>query len=333
MIATMSQALRGRSFLTLVDYSAEEIQLLLDAAAELKSEKKVGIRHRFHEGKSIALLFEKTSTRTRCAFEVAAADLGMHAVYLGAGETQFGKKESTEDTAKVLGRMFDGIEFRGFRHQAVVDLAEHSGVPVWNGLTDFFHPTQVLADFQTIIESFGKLAGLTLVYVGDGRNNTANSLMIGAAKMGMNFVIVSPESLRPEPELVRQAEEFAQQSGGSVSFSADPIEGVKNADVLYTDIWVSMGEEDLFEERINLLRDYQVNDAVINATLNPDVVFLHCLPAFHDEETVLGREISQKFGLREMEVTDAVFRGPHSKVFDCAENRLHTIKAVMALTL
>jgi ornithine carbamoyltransferase len=330
----MATNLRGRSFLTLEDYSKEEIEMLLDTARDYKQMKQAGVPHAIFRGKSVALMFEKTSTRTRCAFEVAAADLGIHPVYLGTGETQFGKKESTEDTAKVLGRMFDGIEFRGFAHQTVVDLAKYSGVPVWNGLTDFFHPTQVLADLLTMREQIAKpLNKLKLVYVGDGRNNTANSLMIGAAKMGMEFWIASPESLRPSEELTREAHEFAKISGGSVHFDADAHRAVDGADVIYTDVWVSMGEDDQWANRIELLKNYQVNQAMIDATHNPDVIFLHCLPAFHDTNTQVGQQIKDQFGLDAMEVSDEVFRGPHSKVFDLAENRLHTIKAVMALTL
>jgi ornithine carbamoyltransferase len=330
----MSMNLRGRSFLTLEDYTQDEIELLIKTAKEYKEMKQAGIPHEVLRGKSVALLFEKTSTRTRCAFEVAAADLGIHPTYLGQGDTQFGKKESTEDTAKVLGRMFDGIEFRGYAHQTVVDLAKFSGVPVWNGLTDFFHPTQVLADFMTIEEQLAKpLHHVKLVYVGDGRNNTANSLMIGAAKMGMDFVIASPESLRPSEELTAEARDFAKISAAKINFSSDIMSAVSEADVIYTDVWVSMGEEDQFEQRINLLRDYQVNQKVIEASHNPDVIFLHCLPAFHDTNTKIGADIKEKYGLDSMEVSDEVFRGPHSRVFDLAENRLHTIKALMALTL
>ena len=330
----MPNNLHGRSLLTFEDYTKEEIALFIAMAKDYKQMKNAGIPHASMRGKSVALLFEKPSTRTRSAFEVAAADLGMHPVYMGPGETQFGKKESDEDTAKVLGRMFDGIEFRGFAHQTVVDLAKFSGVPVWNGLTDFFHPTQVLADFMTIEEEVGKpLHKVKLVYVGDGRNNTANSLMIGAAKMGINFTIASPTALRPSDDLVKEAHEYAKESGAQIHFNEDLLAAVDGADVLYTDVWVSMGEEDEFEQRINLLRDYQINQRVIEATHNPDVIFLHCLPAFHDTNTEVGAQIKQQYGLDAMEVSDEVFRGPHSRVFDLAENRLHTIKAVMALTL
>ncbi len=330
----MSLNLRGRSLLTLEDYSKEEIELLIKTADEYKEMKRASTPHATLRGKSIALLFEKTSTRTRCAFEVAAADLGIHPTYLGAGDTQFGKKESTEDTAKVLGRMYDGIEFRGYAHQTVVDLAKFSGVPVWNGLTDFFHPTQVLADFMTIHETVSKpLNRVKLVYTGDGRNNTANSLMIGVAKMGMDFTIASPTELRPSEELINEASEFAKASGAKINFSDDLKLAVEGADVIYTDVWVSMGEEDKFAERINLLKNYQVNQQIIEATHNPDVIFLHCLPAFHDANTTIGAQIKEQFGLDAMEVSDEVFRGAHSRVFELAENRLHTIKALMALTL
>lgn len=330
----MAMNLRGRSLLTLEDYTKDEIGLLIKTAKEYKEMKQAGVPHATLRGKSIALLFEKTSTRTRCAFEVAAADLGIHPTFLGKGDTQFGKKESTEDTAKVLGRMYDGIEFRGFAHQTVVDLAKFSGVPVWNGLTDFFHPTQILADFMTIEEQLSKpLHHVKLVFVGDGRSNTANSLMIGAAKMGMDFVIVSPHELRPSEDLTNEARDFAAESGAKINFSDDLFAAIDGADVIYTDVWVSMGEEDKFAERINLLRGFQVHQGVIDATHNPDVIFLHCLPAFHDTNTTVGADIKEQFGLDAMEVSDEVFRGRHSRVFDLAENRLHTIKSLMALTL
>ena len=329
----MALNLRGRSLLTLEDYSKEEIELLLATAKEYKQMKQAGIPHATLNGKSIALLFEKTSTRTRCAFEVAATDLGIHPTYLGQGDTQFGKKESTEDTARVLGRMFDGIEFRGYAHETVVDLAKYSGIPVWNGLTDFFHPTQVLADFLTIEEYVKPLHKTRMVYVGDGRNNTANSLMIGASKVGMDFTIISPAGLRPGEDLVQRAQSFAVESSAKISFSDDLLSSVEGADVIYTDVWVSMGEEDKFSERIEMLRNYQVNQRVIEATHNPDVKFLHCLPAFHDVNTVIGADIHNKFGLDAMEVSDEVFRGPHSLVFELSENRMHTIKALIALTL
>lgn len=329
----MALSLKGRSFLTLRDFSPEEIRLLLDTSREYKRLKYAGIPHKIHDGKSIALLFEKTSTRTRCAFEVAATDLGMQAKYLGKDDIQLGKKETTEDTAKVVGRMFDGIEFRGFAHSTVEELAKFAGVPVWNGLTDQFHPTQILADFLTIEEHVGKLKGTKLVFIGDGRNNMANSLVIGSAKMGVHFTIASPAHLRPDPALVSQAQEFAKVSGATLNFTDNLYEAVSGADALYTDVWVSMGEEDKFAERIEQLRGFQINMDVIRATNNPDVVFMHCLPAFHDTKTIVGQQIKDQYGLDAMEVTDEVFRSKHSIVFDEAENRMHTIKAVMALTL
>jgi ornithine carbamoyltransferase len=306
---------------------------LIDLAFKLKDEKKHGIPHRHLEGKNIALLFEKPSTRTRCAFTVACTDLGAHPEYLGKDDIQLGKKESIEDTAKVLGRMFDGIEFRGFEHKKVEMLAEHSGVPVWNGLTDLWHPTQTLADFLTVKENFGRLEGITFVYVGDGRNNVANSLLVGGALVGMDVRICSPESLFPAVEIVELAQELAKQSGGRVTITSNVDEGVAGADVIYTDVWVSMGEEDKFAERIELLSPYQVKMDMLEKTGNENVIFLHCLPAFHDQETSYGKDIYTKHGLAEMEVTDGVFRSKHSKVFDQAENRMHTIKAVMAATL
>ena len=324
---------RGKSFLCEKDFSKEEFVYMIEFAAKLKDMKKQGIPHRYMAGKNIALLFEKPSTRTRCAFTVACTDLGAHPEYLGKDDIQLGKKESIEDTAKVLGRMFDGIEFRGFEHSKVEMLAEHSGVPVWNGLTDMWHPTQTLADFLTVQENFGHLEGVKFVYVGDGRNNVANSLLIGGALVGMDVRICSPESLFPESSIVEMAKEMAQKSGGRVTITADVDEAVKGADVIYTDVWVSMGEEDKFAERIALLSPYQVNMDMISKTGNENVIFLHCLPAFHDLETAYGRDVFEKHGLSEMEVTDEVFRSKHSKVFDQAENRMHTIKAVMALTL
>jgi len=329
----MSTNVKGRSLLSLNDYSYEEIRLLLDTAREYKRLKNAGVPHRNHEGKNIALLFEKTSTRTRCAFTVAAQDLGMSAEFLGVHDIQLGKKESIEDTAKVLGRMFDGIEFRGFAHSVVIDLARFAGVPVWNGLTDEFHPTQVLADFMTIEEHVGDLRNTTLVFVGDGCNNMANSLMLGAAKVGMDFRIASPASLFPDDALVAQAKEFAAVSKARITITDNIAEAVKGADVVYTDVWVSMGEEDKYAERIQLLRDYQVTTAMLESTGKPDVKFLHCLPSFHDASTETGAHIKQEYGLDAMEVTDEVFRSPNSIVFDQAENRMHTIKAVMALTL
>ncbi len=325
--------LKGRSFLAEKDFTEEEFLHMIDFAAELKAKKKQGIPHRYMEGKNIALLFEKPSTRTRCAFTVACTDLGAHPEYLGKDDIQLGKKESIEDTAKVLGRMFDGIEFRGFEHAKVEALAEHSGVPVWNGLTDLWHPTQTLADFLTVQENVGHLKGVKFVYVGDGRNNVANSLLIGGAKVGMDVRICSPESLFPEASIVELATELAKESNGRVTITSNVEEAVSGADVIYTDVWVSMGEEDKFAERIALLAPYQVNMDMIKMTGNDNVIFLHCLPAFHDLETSYGRTIHEEHGLAEMEVTDEVFRSKHSKVFDQAENRMHTIKSVMALTL
>ena len=323
----------NKSFLTLLDFSPEEISFLLDLAARLKEEKKQGIPHRLCEGKNIALIFEKTSTRTRCAFEVAAADLGMHPVYLDPKSSQIGKKESIADTARVLGRMFDGIEYRGFGQEIVESLAGYSKVPVWNGLTNEYHPTQVLADLLTIREHFGSLQGKKLVYMGDARYNMGNSLMVGCAKMGMDFVACAPRKYFPNPELVDKCRAIAQWTGASLSFNDDPAQAVKGANVIYTDVWVSMGEPDaVWQERIDDLKPYQVNSALMEAA-GPQAVFMHCLPAFHDLNTGIGRQIHEKYGLDAMEVTDDVFEGPQSIVFDEAENRMHTIKAVMAATL
>lgn len=332
-MVTTSRKLQGKSFLCEKDFTKEEFLYFIELAMKLKDKKKNGIPHRFLEGKNIALLFEKPSTRTRCAFTVACIDLGAHPEYLGKDDIQLGKKESIEDTAKVLGRMFDGIEFRGFEHKKVEMLAEHSGVPVWNGLTDQWHPTQTLADFLTVRENFGKLEGIKFVYVGDGRNNVANSLLVGGALVGMDVRICSPESLLPDEEIVDLAQKLATKSGGRVTVTSNIDEGVDGVDVIYTDVWVSMGEEDKFAERISLLSPYQVNMEMIKKTGNEKVIFLHCLPAFHDLETIYGKEIFEKYGLPEMEVTNEVFRSKHSKVFDQAENRMHTIKAVMAATL
>lgn len=331
--SAIDSSLKGRSLLTLKDFTPAEIRQMLDTAHELKRQKKAGIPHRIHEGKQICLLFEKTSTRTRCAFTVAANDLGVAPEFLGKDDIQLGKKESVEDTAKVLGRMFDGIEFRGFKQETVDSLAKHSGVPVWNGLTDQFHPTQILADFMTIEEHLGRLRGVKLVFVGDGRNNMANSLMIGSAIMGLDFRILAPSSLHPEPALVEEARRLAAESGARITVTDNRREALDGADAIYTDVWVSMGEESQYEERIALLRDYQVNRTMLEETGNPNVKFLHCLPSFHDTNTETAKEIAEKYNLHEMEVTDEVFRSEASVVFDEAENRMHTIKAVMALTL
>ncbi len=324
---------KNRSFLKLLDYTPEEIGKLIDLAADLKAKKKAGIPHRLCEGKSIALVFEKTSTRTRCAFEVAAADLGMHPVYLDPKSSQMGKKESIADTARVLGRMFDGIEYRGFGQEIVEDLAKYAGVPVWNGLTNEFHPTQILADFLTIKEHFGTLAGKKLVYMGDVRYNMGNSLMVGCAKMGMHFVACAPEKYFPNAELVAECQKVANETGAKLEFITNPEEAVKNADVIYTDVWVSMGEPDeVWKERIEELLPYQVNKKLMD-TAGEQCRFMHCLPAFHDLNTTTGMEIYEKFGIDCMEVTDEVFESEQSIVFDEAENRMHTIKAVMAATL
>ena len=325
--------LQGRNFLKLLDFTPEEITYLLDVAADLKAKKKAGIPHRMHEGKNIALIFEETSTRTRCSFEVAAADLGMHSTYLDSTGSQIGKKESMADTACVLGRMFDGIEYRGYEQEKVEQLAQYSGVRVWNGLTNEFHPTQILADFLTIREHFGELKGKKLVYMGDARYNMGNSLMVGCAKMGMHFVACAPEKYFPAADLVDTCQKVAAQTGAVLEFITDPMEATKNADVIYTDVWVSMGEPDeVWQERINDLLPYQVNEALM-ANAGPQCRFMHCLPAFHDLNTTVGKSIYEKFGLTCMEVTDGVFSSEQSIVFDEAENRMHTIKAVMAATL
>lgn len=325
--------LKGRSLLKECDFTKEEFSQLIDFAMTLKTYKQQNIKHHYLEGKNIALLFEKTSTRTRAAFTVASIDLGAHPEFLGQNDIQLGKKESVEDTAKVLGRMFDGIEFRGFSQEMVEELAEHSGVPVWNGLTDAWHPTQMLADYMTVKENFGTLEGITLTYIGDGRNNVAHSLMVAGAMLGVNVRICSPKSLFPSRDYVEIARQRGEQDGDSVMVTDDIDIAVEGADVIYTDVWVSMGEESEFETRINLLKDYQVNASLIDKTGKPHTIFLHCLPAFHDIKTKYGKEIYDKHGIREMEVTDDVFRSARSKVFDQAENRMHTIKAVMAATL
>lgn len=329
----MSKNLRARNFLTLLDFTSDEIRYLLDLSKNFKNLKRTGTPHRYLEGKNIVLLFEKTSTRTRCSFEVAGMDLGMGVTYLDPGSSQMGKKESIEDTARVLGRMYDGIEYRGFSQELVTTLAEYAGVPVWNGLTDKFHPTQMLADLLTIEEKFGYLKGLNFVYMGDARNNMGNSLMIACAKMGLNFTACAPKELWPEESLREKALEIAKKSHCTVSFEEDVKKATTNADVVYTDIWVSMGEPDeVWEQRIKLLKPYQVNKQVMD-NAKDTAIFMHCLPSFHDQKTIIGREIFEKFGISEMEVTDEVFESEKSVVFDEAENRMHTIKAVMYATL
>ena len=325
--------MKGTSFLKLLDLTPAQIAGLLNLAADLKAKKKAGIPHRLCEGKNIVLLFEKDSTRTRCAFEVAGHDLGMGVTYLGPTGSQMGKKESIADTARVLGRMYDGIEYRGYGQTIVEELAKYAGVPVWNGLTNEFHPTQILADFLTIREHFGELKGKKLVYCGDARYNMGNSLMVGCAKMGMHFVACAPEAYFPAPELIAECEAIAAETGATLQFITDPMEATRNADVIYTDVWVSMGEPDsVWAERIEALKPYQVNTAMME-NAGAQCRFMHCLPAFHDLNTVIGKQIHEKFGLTAMEVTDEVFESEQSIVFDEAENRLHTIKAVMAATL
>ncbi len=331
----MAFNLRNRHFLTLMDFTPKEIQYMLDLARDLKRAKYTGTEKQTLKGKNIVLLFEKDSTRTRCSFEVGALDQGAHVTYLGPTGSQMGKKESIADTARVLGRMYDAIEYRGYDQSVVETLAQYAGVPVWNGLTTQDHPTQILADFLTIEEHVEKpLNKIVFVYAGDGRNNMANALMIGAAKMGMDFRIVAPKELFPEEALVKECREVAKETGAKITITADVAEGVKNADVLYTDVWVSMGEADeVWEKRINLLRPYQVNMEMVKLTGNDKVIFEHCLPAFHDLNTKVGRDVFEKFGLKELEVSDEVFEGKHSVVFDEAENRMHTIKAIMVATL
>lgn len=325
--------LKGRNFLKLLDYTPDEIRYLLDLSKDFKNKKKNNIDHKYLNGKNIVLLFEKTSTRTRCAFEVAGYDLGMGVTYLDPGSSQMGKKESIEDTAKVLGRMYDGIEYRGFDQEIVENLGRNAGVPVWNGLTNEFHPTQMLADLLTIEENLGHLKGLKLVFCGDGRNNVANSLMVACAKMGINFTLASPKELWPSKELYDICKNIAVENNSVIEFEEDIMIATKNADVLYTDVWVSMGEPDeVWATRINLLKKYQITSDIV-ANANSNVIFLHCLPSFHDLNTTIGKDIYNKFGLKEMEVTDEVFLSDKSKVFDEAENRMHTIKAVMYATL
>lgn len=325
--------LKGRHFLKLLDYTPEEIQYLLDLAADFKAKKKAGILVDHLRGKNVALIFEKTSTRTRCAFEVAAHDLGMGTTFLNPTDSQIGKKESIPDTARVLGSMFDGIEYRGFGQDIVEELAEYAGVPVWNGLTNEFHPTQMLADLLTIREHFGHVKGIRMTYMGDARYNTGNSLMVASAKMGMHFIICAPKEFFPDPALVKQCEEIAQTTGGSIRLTEDPMEGTKDVDVISTDVWVSMGEPDeAWESRIKVLSPYQVNKKIME-NAGEQAVFMHCLPAFHDLKTKIGKEKGEKFGFEALEVTDEVFESRQSIVFQEAENRMHTIKAVMAATL
>lgn len=329
----MTAPLAGRNFLKLLDFSPEEITYLIDLSADLKAKKKAGEPHRYHEGKNIVLLFEKTSTRTRCAFEVGAMDLGMGVTYLDPGASQMGKKESIEDTARVLSRMYDGIEYRGFAQEKVETLAEYSSVPVWNGLTTEAHPTQMIADMLTIREHLGELRGLNLTFFGDAQNNVANSLMVACAKLGVNFTACGPKEQMPDASLVETCTQIAQEQGSTVRLTEDVAEGARGAHVLYTDIWVSMGEpDDIWAERIRLLEPYRVTEELM-ALAAPNAIFMHCLPSFHDTKTTVGAEIAAKFGIEEMEVANSVFEGPRSVVFDEAENRMHTIKAVMHATL
>ena len=329
----MALNIRGRHFLTLLDYTPAEIRYLLDMSKEFKNLKRNGVPHKYLEGKNIVLLFEKTSTRTRCSFEVAGMDLGCGVTYLDPGSSQMGKKESIADTARVLGRMYDGIEYRGYSQELVGELARYAGVPVWNGLTDQFHPTQMLADLLTIEEKFGHLKGLNFTYMGDARNNMGNSLMIACAKMGLNFTACAPKELFPEEWLVNKAKEIAAENGCTVTLTEDTKAGTTGADIIYTDIWVSMGEPDeVWETRIKLLKKYQVNKELM-ANAKPSAIFMHCLPSFHDTKTTVGAQIAERFGITEMEVTDEVFESKQSVVFDEAENRMHTIKAVIYATL
>ena len=329
----MAVNLRGKSYLKLLDFTSAEIRYLLELSKDFKSMKRAGVQHKYLDGKNIVLLFEKTSTRTRCSFEVAGRDLGMGVTYLDPGSSQMGKKESIPDTARVLGRMYDGIEYRGYSQQLVEELAKYAGVPVWNGLTDQFHPTQMLADLLTIEEKLGRLKGVNFTYMGDARNNMGNSLMVACAKMGLNFTACAPKALFPAQELVDTCRAIAAENGCTVTLTEDVKEGTAGADVIYTDIWVSMGEPDeVWAERIKLLTPYQVNAAAMR-NAKDTAIFMHCLPSFHDTRTTIGAEIAQKFGISEMEVTDEVFEGRQSVVFDEAENRMHTIKAVMYATL
>ena len=329
----MAINLRGRSFLKLLDFTPEEIRYLLDLSKNFKNLKRAGVPHKSLEGKNVAILFAKDSTRTRCSFEVGAMDLGMGVTYLGPTGSQMGKKESIADTARVLGRMYDGIEYRGFDQEIVEELAAYAGVPVWNGLTTEFHPTQMLADLLTVEEKFGRLKGINFVYMGDARNNMGNSLMVACAKMGLNFTACAPKELFPAEDLVETCKAIARENNCTINLTEDVMVGTKNADVIYTDVWVSMGEPDeVWEARIKELRPYQVNKAAME-NADPEAIFMHCLPAFHDLKTVVGKEMGEKFGMTEMEVTDEVFESKQSVVFDEAENRMHTIKAVMAATI
>ena len=329
----MAVNLRGKSYLKLLDFTSAEIRYLLELSKDFKSMKRAGVQHKYLDGKNIVLLFEKTSTRTRCSFEVAGRDLGMGVTYLDPGSSQMGKKESIPDTARVLGRMYDGIEYRGYSQQLVEELAKYAGVPVWNGLTDQFHPTQMLADLLTIEEKLGRLKGVNFTYMGDARNNMGNSLMVACAKMGLNFTACAPKALFPAQELVDTCRAIAAENGCTVTLTEDVKEGTAGADVIYTDIWVSMGEPDeVWAERIKLLTPYQVNAAAMR-NAKDTAIFMHCLPSFHDTRTTIGADIAKKFGIPEMEVTDEVFEGRQSVVFDEAENRMHTIKAVMYATL
>lgn len=324
---------QGRHLLSTREYTRDELMWLIGFAEHLKDLKKRHIPHHYLEGKNIALIFEKTSTRTRAAFTTACIDLGAHPEYLGKGDIQLGKKETVLDTAKVLGSMFDGIEFRGFKQEHVEQLAEHAGVPVWNGLTDREHPTQMLADFMTIKEHFGTLEGITLAYCGQGRNNVQNSLMITAALLGVNYVNATPAELEPDPAIVEVAQKFAEVSGASIRVTNDPIDAVEHADAVYTNVWAAMGEEAQFAERVRLMSPYQVNAELVSHIKNPNWIFLHCLPAFHNAETDYAKEIEEKHGISAMEVTDEVFFSEHGRQFEQAENRMHTIKAIMAATL
>ncbi|WP_157051158.1 ornithine carbamoyltransferase [Companilactobacillus tucceti] len=330
-----SSVFQGRSFLKEKDFTPKELEYLINLGLHLKALKKHNIPHHYLEGKNIALLFEKTSTRTRSSFTTAAVDMGAHPEFLGSHDIQLGKKESVEDTAKVLGRMYDGIEFRGFKQKTVEDLAKFSGVPVWNGLTDDWHPTQMIADFMTVKETFGKIKGITLTFVGDGRNNMANSFLVASAMLGVNIHILAPKELFPEQSVIDTAKYFAKDSGSEILITDDIDKGVKGSNVIYTDVWVSMGEEDKWDERLKLLTPYQVNMEMLKKTQMPDdqLIFMHCLPAYHDTLTTTTHDVYEKYGLTEMEVTDEVFRSKYARQFEEAENRMHSIKAIMAATL